>query len=199
MKPADFLSYYATKFNTVEVDSTFYRTPSVATVNSWERKTPKGFLLAAKAPQPITQQNVLQDGDDDLNHFLEAMDLMGDKLGPLLFQFGYFNQTVFKSGDDFLARLDPFLKKLPKGYKFAVEIRNKKWLSKPFFDLLRAHKVAYALISLPRRINSPRIFQEFLTKPLQSSRECNRTTGKVLSITRWGFSLTSPISTNTGI
>jgi uncharacterized protein YecE (DUF72 family) len=74
------------------------------------------------------------------------MDLMGEKLGALLFQFGYFNRTVFRSGGDFLVRLDPFLKKLPKRYKFAVEIRNKNWFSKPLFDLLRAHKVACALI-----------------------------------------------------
>src|SRR5580658_4305478 len=45
MKAADYLRYYATKFNTVEVDSTFYRTPSVATVNGWERKTPRGSFL----------------------------------------------------------------------------------------------------------------------------------------------------------
>ena len=51
MKAADYLTYYATKFDTVEVDSTFYRTPFAATVNGWERKTPKGFILAAKVPQ----------------------------------------------------------------------------------------------------------------------------------------------------
>lgn len=51
LKPAEFLSYYATKFDTVEVDSTFYRTPSVAMVNGWARKVPEGFLLAAKVPQ----------------------------------------------------------------------------------------------------------------------------------------------------
>ena len=135
MKAADYLSYYATKFNTVEVDSTFYRTPSGATVSGWERKTPTGFLLAAKIPQIITHESVLQDCDEDLSHFLETMDLMGDKLGPLLLQFGYFNRTVFRSGGDFLARLEPFLKKLPNGYKFAVEIRNKNWLSKSVFDL----------------------------------------------------------------
>jgi hypothetical protein len=102
------------------VESTFYRTPSVATVNGWGRKTPEGFVLAAKVPQIITRQNVLQDSDEDLEHFLETTDLMGDKLGPLLFQFGYFNQTVFRSSGDFLARLKPFLAKVPKGYKFAV-------------------------------------------------------------------------------
>jgi uncharacterized protein YecE (DUF72 family) len=50
MEPADYLSFYATKFNTIEVDSTFYRTPSVATVNGWDRKTPAGFSLADHCP-----------------------------------------------------------------------------------------------------------------------------------------------------
>jgi uncharacterized protein YecE (DUF72 family) len=160
MKPADYLSYYATKFNTVEVDSTFYRAPSVATVNGWERKTPRGFSLAAKIPQKITHEKVLQDCDEDLKYFLETMELMGDKLGPLLFQFGYFNKSVFKSGKEFLARLRPFLKKLPKGYRFALEIRNKQWLTTEFFDLLREHKVAYALIDQAWMPSPSEIFEK---------------------------------------
>jgi len=51
MKPADYLSFYATRFNSVEVDSTFYRTPSKATVQGWANKTPQGFIFAAKVPQ----------------------------------------------------------------------------------------------------------------------------------------------------
>ncbi|MGC1969384.1 MAG: DUF72 domain-containing protein [Candidatus Acidiferrales bacterium] len=161
MKPADYLTYYATKFNTVEVDSTFYRTPSVATVNGWERKTPQGFCLAAKVPQLITHEKCLLNCDEDLKQFLDTMDLMGAKLGPLLFQFGYFNKTVFKSGKEFLARLEPFLKKLPKGYRFALEIRNKNWLSAEFFDLLRAHKIAYALIDQAWMPLAREIFEKF--------------------------------------
>ena len=161
VKPADYLTYYATKFETVEVDSTFYRTPSVATVNGWARKVPYGFVLAAKVPQLITHEQILLNCDDDLKHFLETMDLMGDKLGPLLFQFGYFNKTAFKSGKEFLARLEPFLKKLPKGYRFALEIRNKQWLTAEFFDLLRAHKVAYALIDQAWMPRVSEIFEKF--------------------------------------
>ncbi len=161
MKPADYLSYYATKFNTVEVDSTFYRTPSAAVVNGWERKTPAGFLLAAKIPQLITHENVLQDCEEDLKRFLETMGLMGDKLGPLLFQFGYFNKSAFPSCKDFLARLAPFLKKLPKGYRFALEIRNKQWLTAEFFDLLREHRVAYALIDQAWMPRPSEIFEKF--------------------------------------
>ena len=161
MKPADYLTYYATKFKTVEVDSTFYRTPSVATVNGWERKAPRGFSLAAKVPQLITHEKCLLDCGDDLKRFVETMDLMGGKLGPLLFQFGYFNQTAFKSGDEFLARLKSFLEKLPNGYKFALEIRNKQWLTAKFFDLLREHRVAFALIDQAWMPRANEIFEKF--------------------------------------
>jgi uncharacterized protein YecE (DUF72 family) len=161
MKATDYLTHYATKFNTVEVDSTFYRTPSVPTVNGWARKVPDGFLLAAKIPQVITHEKILQNCDEDLTKFLETMDLMGDKLGPLLFQFGYFNKTAFKGGKEFLARLEPFLKKLPKEYKFAQDIRNKQWLSVEFFDLLRAHKVAYALVDQAWMPRLTELFEKF--------------------------------------
>jgi Protein of unknown function DUF72/NTF2 fold immunity protein len=56
MKPADYLSYYATKFDTVEVDSTFYRSPPLTTVQGWYSKTPPGFVFAAKVPQKITHR-----------------------------------------------------------------------------------------------------------------------------------------------
>jgi uncharacterized protein YecE (DUF72 family) len=146
MKPADYLSYYATKFDTVELDNTFYRTPALTTVQGWNAKTPPSFIFAAKVPQVITHEKVLVDCDEDLKHFLNTMDALGDKLGPLLFQFGYFNQKAFKMQADFLAVLKPFLKKLPKDYQFAVEIRNKNWMDARFADALRERGVALTLI-----------------------------------------------------
>ncbi len=146
MKPADYLTYYATKFDTVEVDSTFYRTPSVSTVRGWYEKTPKGFIIAAKVPQVITHEKVLKDCETEFKTFLNAMEILGEKLGPLLFQFGYFNKKAFIGVNDFLARLVPFMKKLPKGQKFAVEIRNKNWLVPQFIEALRDRGVALALV-----------------------------------------------------
>jgi len=146
MRPADYLSYYATQFDAVELDNTFYRTPAVSTVKGWYAKTPPGFLFAAKVPQIITHEKALVDCDEGFREFLKAMDCLGEKLGPLLFQFGYFNQSAFASVNEFLARLVPFLKKLPKGYRFALGIRNKNWLVPAFVDVLRAHRVALALV-----------------------------------------------------
>jgi uncharacterized protein YecE (DUF72 family) len=145
MKPADYLTYYASKFDSVEVDSTFYRTPVATTVTGWNRKTPEHFVFAVKVPQEITHEKILVDCDAELKEFVKVMDLLGDKLGPMLFQFGYFNRSVFTNGSQFVARLKPFLKKLPRDHKFAVEIRNRAWLDASFAELLREHGVALAL------------------------------------------------------
>ena len=145
-KPADYLRYYAQHFNSVEEDTTFYQIPSLSTVKGWNEKTPKGFIFAAKIPQVITHEKVLVDCDDDMAQFMKVMDALGEKLGPLLFQFGYFNKKAFVGVNDFLARLRPFLKKLPKGHRFAVEIRNKNWLVPQFVETLRERGAALALI-----------------------------------------------------
>ena len=161
MRPADYLSFYATRFRTVELDSTFYRAPPPATVRGWHAKTPPDFIFAAKVPRVITHEKVLVDCDDDWRQFLSTMENLAEKLGPILFQFGYFNRRAFRAADEFLARLAPFLKKLPKDRRFAVEIRNKKWLDARFADALRERNVALALIDqswMPRPWEIPATF-----------------------------------------
>jgi uncharacterized protein YecE (DUF72 family) len=95
-KPADYLSYCAQHFNSVEIDSTFYRIPAEATVQGWAKKTPDGFVFAAKVPQVITHEKMLVDCDAEFKQFVDVMDCLGEKLGPLLLQFGYFNKNVFR-------------------------------------------------------------------------------------------------------
>lgn len=145
MKAGDYLTYYATKFDTVEVDSTYYRTPSPGVVNGWARKTPEGFIFAAKVPQAITHEKMLLGAEAEFADFVGTMELLGEKLGPLLLQFPYFNKSKFKSGSEFVTLLDAFLKKAPKGHRFAVEIRNKNWLDAKFAEMLRGHGVALVL------------------------------------------------------
>src|SRR5260370_7479365 len=124
MKSTEYLSFYATRFDAVELDNTFCAARAVSTVKGWYAKTPPGFLFAAKVPQVITHEKVLVGCDDDLKNFLTAMDSLGEKLGPLLLQFGKFKRSSFKSQPEFLARLKPFLNKLPKDYTSALSIRN---------------------------------------------------------------------------
>jgi len=145
MKSRDFLSYYASQFQTVEVDSTFYGTPSVSTVTSWNEKTPSDFIFAAKIPQAITHEKVLVDCDSEFDEFVKTMDILGPKLGPMVFQFPSFDRWKFPRRESFLAVLTPFLKNLPADHKFVIEIRNKNWLDARFADVLREYNVALAL------------------------------------------------------
>ncbi|MCH9031315.1 MAG: DUF72 domain-containing protein [candidate division Zixibacteria bacterium] len=158
-KPADFLTHYATHFNTVEIDATYYAIPSERTVDGWARKTPDNFLIAAKFPRSITHGGDSHRPDPntillpdktyaDRDRFLNVMSRLGDKLGPLLIQFPYFSRKAFVSPEPFMERLDRFLSDLPGAddFRFAVEIRNRNWLTKGFAQILRNHNAALTLV-----------------------------------------------------
>jgi uncharacterized protein YecE (DUF72 family) len=147
--PGDYLALYAARLRTVEVDATFYRAPSASMVARWRDLLPEGFLFAAKVPQTITHEKKLVGCEKELEEFLAAMDPLGDRLGPLLFQFPYFSVASGMTQEEFLARARAFLPLLPAGHRFALEIRNKGWLKPALLDLLRRHGVALALIDHP--------------------------------------------------
>jgi uncharacterized protein YecE (DUF72 family) len=145
----EYLPYYATQFNTLEIDATFYAIPSISTVTGWNAKTPLHFRFALKAPQEITHERLLIDAEPVLTEFLKAAEPLGEKLAVILLQFPYFGRQTVSNPGDFLARLKPFLAALPTSPRFALEIRNKYWLTAPLLDLLRQHRVALALIDHP--------------------------------------------------
>ena len=147
MKSADYLRYYSTRFDSVEVDSTFYRCPTIEAVHNWALKTPPGFIFSLKVPRTITHEKVLVDCDKEFEEFLTTVDVLGEKLGPMVFQFPFFNETLFTTPVQFESRLKAFFKKLPRvsDYRFAVEIRNKYWLKPRLLDVLRENNVALVL------------------------------------------------------
>ena len=145
MPSADYLTYYAERFQTVEVDSTFYACPTARTVSNWASRTPDGFIFSVKLPQVITHEKVLIDCHAEFKQFIDTMDILGQKLGPIVFQFPLFSRNVFRNRNDFLDRLIPFLRQLPDGHKFAIELRNRAWLDTGLADLLRDHKIALVL------------------------------------------------------
>jgi uncharacterized protein YecE (DUF72 family) len=161
MKPADYLTYYATKFDTVEIDSTFYRAPSAATVNGWARKTPDDFIFAVKVPQTITHEKMLRGADGEFKSFVETMDFLGEKLGPMVLQFPYFNRTKFKSAGEFIKLLKAFMEKFPKDHRLAVEIRNRNWLDARFADALRERNVALVLQDQSWMPRPTELFEKF--------------------------------------
>jgi uncharacterized protein YecE (DUF72 family) len=112
IKSADRLSFYAERFDTVEIDSTFYACPSPRTVEGWKSKPTEDFVFSFKVPQIVTHEKVLVDCDTEIKQFVDTMGILGDKLGPMVLQFPFFDKGAFKSQSDFLDSLIPFLKKL---------------------------------------------------------------------------------------
>ncbi|MCP3916217.1 MAG: DUF72 domain-containing protein [bacterium] len=160
LAPRDFLSYYATQFDTVEADVTYYRVPDLRMTRGWRDKVPEGFRIAAKFPRSIVHcgEGAQPDGSrvllepvvaEDLDHFLTAMGELGAKCGPLVLQFPYFNRRAFDEPGPFLERLDGFLGRLPGDFRYGVEIRNKSWIEAPLVELLRRHGAALVLVDLP--------------------------------------------------
>jgi uncharacterized protein YecE (DUF72 family) len=157
-EPADFLSWYSRRYRTVEVDATYYAVPSRRTVAGWDEKTPEGFALAAKFPRSIVHGGEKATPDPSVvlepdatygvrDRFLDVMGEMGAKLGPLLLQFPYFAKRVFSQPGPFFERLDRFLADLPRdGFRYAVEIRNRRWLGADFAAILRAHGAVPVLV-----------------------------------------------------
>ncbi len=143
LSPSDFLVFYSDHFKTVEIDSTFYRTPSKSTVKSWGVKTPEDFIFTAKFPRTVTHEKLLVDCDQETRFFIQMISTLGEKLGPLLLQFPY----SFKP--EKIELLENFLKALPKEHRYAVEIKNRAWLHEGFYDLLRRNDVALALVDHP--------------------------------------------------
>lgn len=153
------LAHYAQRFDTVEADVTYYRVPDERLVRGWERKTPAGFRLSAKFPRSVVHAGEGAEPDGarvlepehcarDVERFLASMALLGDKCGPLVLQFPYFNRRAFARAEPFLERLDRFLRALPTGFRYGVELRNPSWYDAPLFELLRAHRTALVLVDL---------------------------------------------------
>src|SRR5439155_19827850 len=133
---AEFLTCYAERYPVVEVDSTFYRSPSPKMVEGWRNRTPPNFGFSLKVPQAITHEKCLVDCSKEVETFLSAARLLENKLLCCLLQFGYFNQKACAGLGAFLERLEPFLKTWPKDVPVAVELRNKHWMNKELIDCL---------------------------------------------------------------
>ena len=138
-RPVDYLRTYTRAFDTVEVDSTFYAIPPEKTVQGWAERSPRGFKFALKMPQEITHERKLRDSGGVAAEFIERARALGEKLGPILLQFGP------DFGPSELPALAAFLPTLPTDLRFAVEFRHRGWIHDGVIALLAEHHVALAL------------------------------------------------------
>ena len=146
MAADEYLSWYAGRFPIVEVDSTFYRIPSLGMVRGWRDKTPDDFRFVLKVPQVITHKKQLRDCRAEVDSFVGSLEPLGSKLTAALLQLGYFNRGAFASLDAFLEVLDQFLAHWPgRQVPLAVEVRNPRWVGPQLVELLRDHQASLTL------------------------------------------------------
>jgi len=145
LRPADELAFYTRQFQTVEVNNSYYRLPQETTFATWRDTVPPGFVFAVKASRYITHMKKLRDTEQAVALLLERADVLGDRLGPILFQLPpRWHKNV--------ERLGAFLQQLPTGYRYAFEFRDPSWFADDTYDLLREHGIGFCVYDLAGRI-----------------------------------------------
>jgi uncharacterized protein YecE (DUF72 family) len=140
LRQSDWLSHYVTRFDTVEVNRTFYRLPESATFAAWRRATPAGFVMAVKASRYLTHLKRLKDPADPVARLFDRAVALGAKLGPVLYQLPA--ALAFDEG-----RLREFLDALPRRrtLRHVVEFRHPSWYRDDVFGWLADAGVALCL------------------------------------------------------
>jgi uncharacterized protein YecE (DUF72 family) len=137
--------HYATLFDTVEINNTFYRLPPASTVEGWAKQAPPGFVYATKLGQFGSHRMKLRDASSWLPNHLDRVERLGESLGPTLVQL----PPRWKRN---VERLDEFLtvaRTLDEGrLRWAVELRDPTWIDESVFDLLERHRVALCIHDL---------------------------------------------------
>jgi uncharacterized protein YecE (DUF72 family) len=139
--PSRMFEFYAQRFDTVELNNTFYRLPSEKAVIEWRESAPPGFCFAVKGSRFLTHMKKLADPEPGIERFFERADLLKEKLGPIVFQLPPHWTLNFD-------RLRVFLDALPRQRRYAFEFRNPTWNDPSVYRLLRSRNVAYCIYHL---------------------------------------------------
>ncbi len=136
------LECYARQFNTVELNNSFYKLPSEKAFTTWRESTPDNFVFSVKVSRFITHIKRLKNLGSVVENFLSRADLLGEKLGPLLYQL----PPNMKRNDELL---QDFLSSLPTKYRHVIEFRHESWIDDAVFNVLRGHNTGLCVFDMP--------------------------------------------------
>src|SRR5687767_8662002 len=135
------LEFYLRDFDSVEINNSFYRLPTESAYESWRKAVPPNFIFAVKGSRYLTHMKKLKDPEDGISRFFERADVLGKKLGPILFQL----PPRWKANPE---RLEAFIRTLPKRHRYAFELRDRSWLVEDVYQILRKHNAAYCIYEI---------------------------------------------------
>lgn len=151
----DYFLHYAQRFQTVEINRSFYRMPGKKALEHWREQAPEGFVFAVKASRYITHMKKLKDPQEPVERFLNPIESLQEHLGPVLFQLPpHWGCNA--------ERLEAFLEVLPGRFRYAFEFRDPSWFSPSIYELLRSHKAAFCIYDLEGRLSPKEITSDFV-------------------------------------
>jgi uncharacterized protein YecE (DUF72 family) len=150
-----FLSFYAGHFRTVEINNSFYQLPNEDTLHLWRDTTPSTFVFSVKASRYITHMKKLKDAQETLPYLLDRISVLGDKLGPILFQL----PPRWRCNHE---RLEGFLEALPPDYRYAFEFRDPSWFGPETGEILGHHGAAFCIFELAGLISPKEVTTDFI-------------------------------------
>jgi uncharacterized protein YecE (DUF72 family) len=149
------LEHYAQHFDTVELNNTFYKLPVKDSLHAWRDSTPPNFHFAVKGSRFLTHMKKLRDAESGLRRFLDAVELLEPKLGPILFQLP-------PNWELDLDRFAAFLKLLPPHHRYAFEFRNPSWNTAEVYRLMERHNAAYCIFDLAGYLSPIEVTSDFV-------------------------------------
>jgi len=161
-KGINYLAEYALKYNSVEIDQWFWSLfkegqvvlPDQNTAREYAESVPRDFIFTIKVPNSITLTHFYKKNRGDplirnphflstelFYQFLESIEPLQGRLGPLMLQFEYLNKLKMESLSAFSFALENFFKTIPKNYTYGIEIRNPNYLQPTYFKFLQKHNI----------------------------------------------------------
>jgi len=151
----DLLAVYAARFDSVEINRTFYKLPAAATMAAWRAQTPANFLFAAKASRFLTHRKKLKDPEEPVARLLGCVEALGEKLGPLLFQL----PPRWRVNPE---RLERLLEVLPDRHRYAFEFRDPSWHAPKILELLSKRDAAFCIFDLAGKRSPIEVTADFV-------------------------------------
>ncbi|UCG51528.1 MAG: DUF72 domain-containing protein [Candidatus Latescibacterota bacterium] len=185
MAAGRFFEHYASQFETVEINNSFYKLPETHTIENWRAMAPKGFTYAVKASRYITHMKKLKDPKTSTAKFFERVGLFEDALGPILFQLP--PRWRFDA-----ERLRSFLVSLPQDFRYTFEFRDPSWLNPTTYDFLHTHGAALCVSHFDEMMSPKLVTTDFVyvrlhgpAGPYQGSYDTKTLKGWASFIARW--------------
>ena len=151
----DLLAVYAERFESVEINRTFYKLPAAGTMTAWRAQTPADFLFAAKASRFLTHRKKLKDPEEPVARLLGCVEALGEKLGPLLFQL----PPRWRVNPE---RLERLLEVLPDRHRYAFEFRDPSWHAPKILELLSKRDAAFCIFDLAGKRSPIEVTADFV-------------------------------------